>query len=335
MDELQPVWNFSKTAWITAWPFIVQYRSELIALLALVVSIMAARIAWRNARAAETQAKAATIQADAALDQSREAQNNSSLSRNAYEVQALEAARARIDQASPRVVVTLNLLSESPTVTEGWINEPPIPHPPIHSRGKLTLDYMKHRHDYIYFVLQGMLYNEGDRVARVQVGGLAEGPVFYADSHPVAGNKDVAVPYKSDVEHTYLLEPGQTALFEIRPVKSIWDLLDTAEDKHPYPLISRDFFRFRPGSLNEPELYVTITTRVDNPVRQSSTDDQWNTPIKIDDRCHVFVDVQRELHYPKNFDYVHAELQDDQDKLRQMQLMDQIIASYKERDGTE
>ncbi|MFJ5992961.1 hypothetical protein [Lentzea sp. NPDC092896] len=321
--------------WDSVWPNIVQYRSELIASLALIVSLLAARIAWRNARAAEIQAEAASVQAQAALDQAREAQHSSALSYTAYEVQALEAARARIDAILPQVVVVADLLSEHPIVIDGWPSDIPAPHPPIRSPGELSLDYMGHRHDSVYFVVQGWVHNDSDRVVRFSASGSGVGPIFYVGPNPVSDG-EVIIPQKSNIEQEYTLPPRATALFEMRAIRSIYDLLHDGKDENkPYPQISRYHFRFTPGSVDVPELYVSIAVQAENPVRQQVGNKQWDAPIVVDDHCYVPVLVEREVAYPKKVDYVHAELQGDQDRLERMRQMDRIFEAAKRKEQNE
>lgn len=327
-----------KQIWDAVWAFAQAHWTPILAVAAFVVSVYAAVISHVNMRAARrsaagtvSQAKSAEKSARAALDQAREAQVASSLARDASEVQALEAAKTRIDQAAPRVVVTLDLLGEHPLTTSGWIEEIPLPHPDMDPPGEVTLDYWEHRHDYLYFVLRGMIYNEGEHVARVRANGSAAGPVLYAGTHPVSG-EDVPVPQQSGVDRCYLLYPGQTALFEIRAVKSIWDILAhySGEKPEPYLTISRDSFRFQPGSFDEPEVFVAITTQAEEPLGERS-EEQWNAPLVIKNRCNVVVLVERKQRYPKSFEYVHAELQGDQEKLEELRRNDRLMALYREK----
>jgi len=334
MDELSLLWD-------TIWPLLIAYRSDLVASLAFVVSCIAARIAWRNAKAAETQAAAATVQAeaatvqadaattqaDAALDQAREAQRTSVLAYNANEVQALEAARTRIDQASPQIVVTLNLLSKNPIVTEESPRDIPYPHPTIESTSKQSLDYEQYNNGYMYFVVQGTLYNEGTRTARI----WTTDATFYAGTHPIT-HESVPEPQKSNIEHCYVLHPGQTALFELRPSKSMWDLLnEDSENAESQRLFHQSRFHLSPGSMDDPTSTVTITTKAENPVQQPLGHKQWNAPIVIKGYFDMSIEIARKLEYPKNFDYVHAELKDDKDRLQQMRMYDLIFAAIKEK----
>ncbi|WP_410574381.1 hypothetical protein [Amycolatopsis sp. cmx-4-61] len=320
-----------KQIWDVVWAFAQAHWTPILAAAAFVVSVYAAVISRRSAVGTVSQAKSAEKSARAALDQAREAQVASSVARDASEVQALEAAKTRLDQAAPRVVVTLDLLSEHPLTTSGWIDEMPLPHPEIDPRGEVTLDYWEHRHDYLYFVLRGTIYNEGEHVARVRVSGSAMGPVLYAGTHPVSG-EDVPIPQQSGVDRCYLLYPGQTALFEIRAVESIWDILNHYSEKKPesYINISRDSFRFQPGSFDEPEVVVAIATQAEEPIGERS-EEQWNAPLVIKNRCNVVVLVERKQQYPKSFEHVHAELQGDQEKLEALRRNERWAALYREK----
>ena len=328
-----------KQIWDTVWAFAQSHWTPILAAAAFVVSAYAAIISHVNMRAAkrsaagtESQAKSAEASAAAALDQAREAQAASSLARDASEVQALEAAKARIDQASPRVVVTLDLLGEHPLTTSGWATDIPLPHPEIQPPGELTLDYMEHRHDYLYFVLRGTLYNEGAHVARIRSYGSTGGPVLYAGSHPASG-VEVPIPQRSGVDYCYHLHPGQTALFEIRAVKPIWDILYHYQQKKPEPYIniSRDQFYLQPGSFDEPELHVAIITQAEEPL-QDRANEQWNAPLIIKNKCNVVVLMERKLHYPKSFEFVHAELQGDRERIEQLHQNERLAALYREKE---
>lgn len=329
-----------KQIWDAVWAFAQAYWTPILTVSAFVVSVYAAIVSHVNMRAAKrsaagtlSQAESAETSAAAALDQAREAQLASSLARDAAEVQALEAAKARIDQAAPRVVVTLDLLGEHPLTAPGWIKDIPLPHPAIEPPGEVTLDYVEHHNDYLYFVLRGTLYNDGDHVARVRTHGSAEGPVLYAGTHPVSGD-EVPVPQRSGIDHCYLLYPGQTALFEIRAVKTIWDILNhyQEEEPDPYVTISRDSFNFLPGSFDEPDVSVVITTQAEEPLAERS-DEQWNAPLVIKNRCNVVVLTERKQRYPTSFQHVHAELLDNQDKLQRLWENEQLMTLLQEKHG--
>lgn len=320
-----------KQIWDVVWAFAQAHWTPILAAAAFVVSVYSAVISRRSAVGTVSQAKSAEKSARAALDQAREAQVASSVARDASEVQALEAAKTRLDQAAPRVVVTLDLLSEHPLTASGWIDEMPLPHPEIDPTGEVTLDYWEHRHDYLYFVLRGTIYNEGEHVARVRVSGSAMGPVLYAGTHPVSG-EDVPVPRQSGVDRCYILYPRQTALFEIRAVKSIWDIVSHYSEKksESYLSISRDSFRFQPGSFDEPEVFVAITTQAEEPIGERS-EEQWEAPLVVKNRCNVVVLVERRQQYPKSFEHVHAELQGDQEKLEELRRNERWAALYREK----
>lgn len=320
--------------WDSVWAFAQAHWSPVLTVAAIVVSVYAAVVSHVNMRAAKrsaegtlSQAESAQTSAAAALDQAREAQTASVLARDASEVQALEAAKSRIDQTAPRVVVTLDLLGEHPlTATYEQFLGLPLPHPDVDPPGELIVDYMERHHDYLYFVLRGTLYNEGEYVARVNTNTSSMGPVLYPGPHPVSG-EEVHVPQRSGVDHCYLLYPGQTVLFEIRAATTIFDIVQhyKEEDPDPYFTMSRDFFHCRPGSFDEPETSVVITTQAEEPVGERRGL-PTSAPLVIKDRCYVSVQIDREQRYPKSFAYVHAELQDDRKKLQQLRQYDRWVA---------
>jgi hypothetical protein len=125
--------------------------------------------------------------------------------------------------------MSLDLASERPLTSAELLTEVSLPHPCIEPAGDRTLGYHEHRHDFLYFVVRGTLYSDGDHVARVFAHGQSR-PIFYAGVHPFTG-AEVAVPQRSEVDRCHLLHPGRSALFEIRAVTTIWDIPRTIREK--------------------------------------------------------------------------------------------------------
>jgi hypothetical protein len=317
-----------KQIWDTIWAFALVHWTPILAAAAFVVSVASAVISHLNMRAARSQAESTKTAANAALEQSRAAEMASSLARDVSEVQALEAAKARIDQETPRVVVAVDLLSGHPAITGGWPQDIPPPHPDITPQGERTLDYVEHHNDFIYFVLRGTLYNEGKYVARVRT----NGPILYSDTDPHTG-LEVQIPQKSGIDGYYLLHPGQKAMFEVRPGNTIWNILNRKEKTGSDIILSRDSFLFRPGSFDEPSSVAILITEIRDPIRERTGNP--DAPLVIKDHCHVEVSVERRQEYPKSFDYVHAELKGDQERLERLQLNDELRRALSSRSDEE
>jgi hypothetical protein len=301
--------------------------SLIVAALALVASIWATLISRKNVKAALRSAAAAEEQAAAAIDQARQATHQLSMGRDAAEVDALSAAKARIDEAAPSVVVILSPMDDAPRILPQ--DEPiPVPHPQVDQARERTLDYFEFRNDTVYFVHRGMLINDGDRTVRIH----ASYARFYAGQHPTTG-VDVPLPLWSAGEHCHVLEAGQVALFELRVMKRVDVIVEQAEKEDggdQERSFSRDQIMFLPGNLDEPRLIITVVTYAD-PFKDRYGSDA-HTPLVMRANGHVQVAIRREPMYPQSFEHLHAELRGDEDKLRSLTYFDELRRSLDRRE---
>src|SRR6266487_3216559 len=109
------------------------------------------------------------------------------IGRQAAEAGALEAARGRIDAATPNVAVAV-------TAGDGpWIAarayELPVPMSPNPTPRRQTLDYATHWQHDIFYILRGTVYNSGPHAVRVTPSDVR----FHSGAHPLTG-QEVAMP---------------------------------------------------------------------------------------------------------------------------------------------
>jgi hypothetical protein len=291
-----------------------------VAALALLASVWATLVSRKSVKAAMRSASAAEEQVEAAVEQVRQAREQSSTSREAAEVDALSAAKSRIDEAAPHVTLVLSPLDDTPRIEprEGIV---PVPHPPItHEPEDQKLDWREVHGDQVYVVLHGILINDDSHAVRVYPPSTAR---FYAGPHP--GNEaDVGVPTRSGTEGCHVLEAGQVALFEMHVRQRIEAVLKRAamtDDDRDLPF-SRDKIQLIPGHLDEPQLIVEITTYAE-PFRERYTED-GQVPLVMRAHAHLNVIVKRTPVYPRSFAHLHAELRGDEQKLRSLQQADEL-----------
>ncbi|MEW2325419.1 hypothetical protein AB0926_30765 [Streptomyces griseoincarnatus] len=165
-----------------------------------------------------------------------------------------EAARARVDEQVARVVV----LSERPQ----W---PPLVNPHIDTSGQDRLfdPMVQHasapagREEFIFpesanhlmwFVVHGIVTNEGRSTARIRIAG--EGEFIAGESHLLPGETipvpPIASEWRSDRSYLYrehVLRPGQTALFRWAASNTVADwTADPAEHGAPRASVSLEAF---------------------------------------------------------------------------------------------
>lgn len=316
---------------VATW-FTIEHVALVVSALALLVSAWATLISRRNTKAALRSAAAAEEQAAAAIAQADHASRQSSIARDTAEVDALAAAKARIDEAVPSVVVILSPMNDAPRILPRY-DQIPVPHPQDDEPGERALDYRECRNDTIYFVYRGLLINDGDRAVRIH----SSDAIFYSGQHPVTG-VDIPRPMWSTVERCHVLEAGQSAVFELRVMKRIDVTLEQQEkrgdDGGELPF-SRDTIMFLPGNLDEPRLIVSFITYA-NPFKDRPSSDV-GTPLIMRANGHLQVVVKREPTYPQSFEHLHAELRGDEDKLRSLAFFDELRRSQHRRerqDGT-
>ncbi len=286
----------------------IAFVSLVVAALALVASFWATFISRINLKAALRSAAAAEEQAEAAIEQARQATHQSSIARDTAEVDALSAAKARIEDAVPSVALIISPMDKVPRILPQ--NEPiPVPHPTADEAGERSLDFSDFRNDTVYFVLRGMLINDGDRSVRIQTSDAR----FYAGQHPMTGI-DIPQPMWSDAEQRHVLEAGQAALFELLPMKRVDDIIEQAEkrrDSEEKMHFSREQIIFLPGTLDEPHLTITILTYAE-PFKNLYGSD---LPLIMRANSYVQVAITREPMYPQSYEHLQAELRGDKDKL--------------------
>jgi len=310
---MKPLMEFLVPAggWFTA-----DRVSLVVASFALLASIWGALISRRNVKAALRSAAAAEEQAGAAIRQSQLAADQLSTVRKIAEVDALADARARIDEAAPSVVVVLSPMDDVPRILRHG-EQIPVPHPSAEEPGNRTLNYIDSLDAIVYFVYRGMLINDGDRAARIH-----SRVTFYAGQHPATG-VDISRPMWSAVGHCHVLEAGQAALFELRATSRVGAILKRKESASGGELpFSRDQITFRPGNLDEPCLIVTVETHAEPFLRRKSSN--TDAPLVVRDEGQLEVLIRREPSYPQSFEYRHAELLGDEDKLYHLRLMDEL-----------
>lgn len=299
------------SAWFTADH--IALVSLVVAALALAASFWATLISRRNLKAALRSAAAVEEQAEAAVEQARQASHQSSIARDTAEVDALSAAKARIEEAVPSVAVIISPMDEVPRILPR--NEPvPVPHPTADEAGERSLDYFEFRNDTVYFVHRGMLINDGGRAVRIHTSYAR----FYAGQHPTTG-VDIPQPMWSAAEHCHVLEAGQAALFELRPWKRVDAIVEQAEkrsDSEEEVHFAREQIMFLPGTLDEPRLIVTILTYAE-PFKDRYGGDV-REPLIMRADTDVQVVIKREPTYPQSYEHLHAELRGDEDKLRSL-----------------
>ncbi|GHG41083.1 MULTISPECIES: hypothetical protein [Amycolatopsis] len=314
--------------------FAAWFTSDHIALVSLIVAALAlgasfwgTLVSRKNVKVALRSAAAAEEQAAAAIDQARVASQQSSLAHDTAEVDALSAAKARIDEAAPNVTVVLSPMDDAPRLVPRD-EQIPIPHPPVEEPNERTLDYDEHRNDSVYFVHCGMLINDDVRTVRIH----STYARLYAGRHPITG-ADIPLPLWSAAERCHVLEAGQTALFELRVEKRVDDIVEQADqrddqgDERPF---SRDQMMFLPGALDEPRLIVTISTYA-NPFKERYGSDM-SAPLIMRSYGHVQVVIKREPTYPKSFKHIHAELLRDDEKLRSLEYFDELRRALDRRE---
>jgi hypothetical protein len=210
----------------------------------------------------------------------------------------------------PSVAVIISPMDEVPRILPQ--NEPiPVPHPTADEAGERSLDCFEFRNDTVYFVLRGTLINDGDRSVRIQTSDAR----FYAGQHPMTGI-DIPQPMWSAAEHRHVLEAGQAALFELRPMKRVDAIIEQAEkrrDSEKEIHFSRDQIMFLPGTLDEPRLTITILTYAEPFKDLYGSDVQ--SPLIMRANSHVHVAITREPMYPQSYEHLQAELRGDKDKL--------------------
>jgi hypothetical protein len=100
------------------------------------------KAAKRSASAAETQVEAAMTQAESAVKQSHEAATQSTIAREIVEVDSLGAAKARIDQAAPGVVIAVPLRDRASRVRVSISDKIPVPHPKAETQTRRELNFI-------------------------------------------------------------------------------------------------------------------------------------------------------------------------------------------------
>ena len=301
--------------WKSLLPLIpVEQVSLLLAVLAIIISVLSwitshsnMKAAKRSASAAETQAEAAMTQAESAVKQSHEATTQSIIVREIAEVDSLGAAKARIDQAAPSVVITVPLRDRASRVRVSISDKIP----EAETRTRRELNFMESRHYDLYFVLRGTLYNDGNRAVQVVSHGDA---TFYAGKHPTSGC-EVPIPQWSAVEGCHVLYPGQMALFEMHPCKEIDQLMLESEDSADPDLFSTRGLTFRPGNADKPWVLASVKTYA-KPLEDRRED---RGSIIVKEQCELDVRIDRTLRYPKSFEHLQAKLLNDKDKLQALQ----------------
>ncbi len=311
----------------------------LLAALALLVSIWSTVISRRNLRAAvrtaeatALQAKATQQQADAANEQSLSAQAQASAAydqaRDAAryaEAEMLEAARARIDTTAPNLAVALTMISDQPGFAENSYELPaPLPELPVGQKRKLS--HWPHWHYDVFFVIQGTLYNSSAEAVRVTLAG----PAFYAGKHPLTAEQVPVPQWAHPRDQTYLLYPGQHALFQILGRRQVDDWLNLAGkgDHASHPV---DKFICQPGCADDPMTTILVRTEAEPVVRRLDDDDgDWATLVES---CHVRVTVEFDRPYPASFDRIHAELTQDPDAIANVVLRDELQREIRQLRG--
>ncbi|MEU5781397.1 hypothetical protein [Micromonospora lupini] len=303
--------------------------AALFALLALVVAVWSSVITRRGVRAADRSAHAAEAQAEAATAQAFDAGRQASTARVTGEVEALAAAKSRIDAASPSVVVAITTINRSPYIARS-LYDVQCPHP---EAAKVEGDrYVKWAdwHFDVYFVITGTLFNDGAQAVRA----YANGPRYYAGRHPLTGEELREPPVCDPAWDARVLYPGQFASFQLFVGQQVWDWLDALDSK-PEGSESelRDIFVFRPGGSDEPSVSAIIKTKANPLVRVAPEHPDarvGDLKARVRPICHVNVQVEYFKEYPDSLDQVHAELRNDKDELRSLYWRSQIARSLKE-----
>jgi hypothetical protein len=194
-----------------------EYISLAISLIALFAAGLQTRHAKRSARAAEAQALAAHEQVEAAK-QALATNLQEQRSTEAVELSALADAHAKIDAASPRLILGIEKLDWPPIVfpyvrRDDAYLPTPIDYPKsVTGEEAKEFDYFMNRWDELYFWVRGVIINDAERSTLIAPRGmeLIEGKSALLPGH-------FKVPPCMDPRwRKYLLRSGEAALFEWR-----------------------------------------------------------------------------------------------------------------------
>jgi hypothetical protein len=302
LHSLSVAWHM----FLSLWNF-----ERVVSTVAIIVSVWTVFYSKRNTKAAERSA-------EAAINQANDASSQADLAVKTSEASAIETAYSRIDRNAPSATVAIDYVQEAPFIVEASC-QVLVPHPEPDQNKIQKLDYNRVWSWYAYFVLRGSIYNDGDRAVRV----YPKGPVFYPGSHPVT-HEEVPLPQRT-VRGPYLLYPGQIALFPIlvwRSVNEWLELQKTDVTQH------ESSFHLQPGGLDKPNVVVKIETEGCPVRRQTDKSGDW---IVLKPGCDVTTKIERG--YPTSFDWLHATLKNDEDKLHWLHWHEWARSAVSRREG--
>lgn len=181
----------------------------------------------RSASASEESAQAAQRSASAAEDQAGTAATQARQAGESVEV----AKEQNVDAKAPRVLV------RPVKPVDGWKwgivdaieKDPPAPCPSTGAVASRTLSDLEYMRNKIFFVVPVTLYNDGGRTARIYSRWRLH---FYEGRHPTK-DQVVTVPEFSSADDCFVLYPQQFAYLELRPFRTVYDLVDQIEREGP------------------------------------------------------------------------------------------------------
>ncbi|MFG3600231.1 hypothetical protein [Micromonospora chersina] len=267
------------------------------------------------------------------MQQAQDASAQVSVASVTAEVEALAAARSRIDEAAPSIVVAITEFVGHPQVSESSFGVP-VPHPPVAPSREDVIVPWADWHSDVYFVISGTLYNDGTSSARV----YCNGPKFYEGKHPLTGEPLGEPPVCDPANDARILYPGQFALFQLYARRQIWDCLDAMDADPPRRphFQTKDLFMFRPGSTDEPMTSATIEVEAEPVVRVEPDGEDvkvGDLTVRVKAGCYMHVSLEHFRDYPDSLNYVHATLRNDEEELRNSYMRKLMLRAYRrERD---
>jgi hypothetical protein len=303
----------------------VDRGTAIVALFALLVAMWSAIIARRGVKAAERSAhfaersagaaeRSSETAAQSAGDQVRAAFTQTHQQKVLAEVDVLAAARDRIDQAAPKLLIAIDFIDGTPLVAEAAY-EIPAPHPPITALETARQIDFNDWHFDVYFLARGTILNSGTDPVRVFPMDLR----FVDGVHPVTG-EPVKTPQKlASAKPTAIIYPGQLACFELLADGQVRDWVDMeGMDKSSLELSKTVLAR--PARTSEPLLTATLTFSVrPGVVRiiEPKGEDPRNGDLKVSvaDSRTVTCEIEYFTRYPDSIDRLHAQMTNDEEAL--------------------
>jgi hypothetical protein len=151
-----------------------------------------------------------------------------------------EAARMRVDEQAPRVVVVMEESAWPPMLDRQRSGMPGGGEPTLFDTagqaevptGELYFDL--NRKNLLYFTTRGLLINEGNGAARIQPSPAVRLVSGTSGLHK-SGSEQISIPpvLGAGLYPEYLLRPGEVALFEWKDGHTLGDWADAYENDYP------------------------------------------------------------------------------------------------------